>query len=48
MCMSSDVVVDSLGWIVFGGVAMTAAALERATGGQEIDLHPVEGDPIRR
>jgi DNA-binding MarR family transcriptional regulator len=34
--MGSEVVVDSLGRIVFGGVAMTAAALEQATGGQEI------------
>jgi DNA-binding MarR family transcriptional regulator len=34
--MSSEVVVESLSWIVFGGVAMTAAALEQATGGQEV------------
>jgi DNA-binding MarR family transcriptional regulator len=36
--MGSDVVVESLGSIVFGGVAMTAAALEQATGGQEISF----------
>jgi DNA-binding MarR family transcriptional regulator len=36
MRMTSDIVVDSLNWIVFGGVAMTAAALEQATAGQEI------------
>jgi DNA-binding MarR family transcriptional regulator len=34
--MSSDVVVDSLHMIVFGGIAMTASALHRATGGQEL------------
>lgn len=34
--MSSDVVVDSLHTIVFGGIAMTASALHRATGGQEL------------
>jgi DNA-binding MarR family transcriptional regulator len=34
--MRSEVVVDALNWIVFGGVAMTAAALEEATDGQEI------------
>jgi DNA-binding MarR family transcriptional regulator len=34
--MSSDAVVDSLHMIVFGGIAMTASALHRATGGQEL------------
>jgi DNA-binding MarR family transcriptional regulator len=34
--MSSDGVVDSLHAIVFGGIAMTASALPRATGGQEL------------
>ena len=34
--MSSDVVVDALHTIVFGGIAMTASALHRATGGQEL------------
>jgi DNA-binding MarR family transcriptional regulator len=34
--MISEVVVDSLQAIVFGGIAMTASALHRATGGQEL------------
>jgi DNA-binding MarR family transcriptional regulator len=34
--VSSDVVVDSLHMIIFGGIAMTASALHRATGGQEL------------
>jgi DNA-binding MarR family transcriptional regulator len=34
--MSSDVVVDALHSIVFGGIAMTASALHRATGEQEL------------
>jgi DNA-binding MarR family transcriptional regulator len=34
--MSRDEVVDSLGAIVFGGVAMTASALQHATDGQEV------------
>jgi DNA-binding MarR family transcriptional regulator len=34
--MNSDSVVKTIDRIVFGGIAMTAAALEHATGGQEV------------
>jgi DNA-binding MarR family transcriptional regulator len=34
--LSSDVVVDSIHMIIFGGIAMTASALHRATGGHEL------------